>query len=142
MTEDLRPDRQHRRGSVHAGPDDLLRGSIEQQRFASGQALRRADLRMGVVDVVTGTVGQHRVDEMGLDLRGEEIVDTEPTSVAARVLVVEVPSDLALMGGEVGVDQQRAGRDRVASASPTGPRTRMPYSVSTPHTFAIAMAAP
>jgi hypothetical protein len=35
-------------------------------------ALGGADLRVGVVDVVARAVGEHRVDEVGLDLRGEQ----------------------------------------------------------------------
>ena len=70
---------------------------------------------MGVVDVVAGAVGEHRVDQVGLDLgRQQRRRRLKPAGVVAGVLVLEVPADLAIVDGEVGVDQQRRGRDRVA----------------------------
>ena len=53
---------------------------------------------MGVVDVVARTVGEHGVDEVGLDLGREQIVEREAAGVVAGVLVLEVPADLAVVG--------------------------------------------
>ena len=60
---------------------------------------------MRVVDVVAGAVGEHRVDEMGLDLGRLRALAGEPAGVAAGRLVLEVPADLVVL--DVAVDQHR-----------------------------------
>ena len=57
------------------------------------EALGRADLGVGVVDVVAGAVGQHRVDEVRLDVGRQRVVEAEPAGVVAGMLVLEVPTD-------------------------------------------------
>ena len=57
-------------------------------------ALGRGDLGVGVVDVVAGAVGEHRVHEVRLDLGGEDVVEAEAAGVVAGLLVLEVPADL------------------------------------------------
>ena len=112
--EDLGAFGQMAGGGGHALADDLLGGAVVADDLERGEALGRADLGVGVVDVVAGAVGEHRVDQVGLDVGGQQIVDGEPAGVVAGMLVFEVPADLAVVDGEVGVDQQRRGRDRVA----------------------------
>ena len=90
---------------------------------------------MGVVDVVAGAVGENRVDEVGLDLRRHRALAGEAAGVAAGRLVLEVPADLAVESGDVGVDEERGRRRRAHVA---GRVTWMPYSVSIPQTFVIA----
>ena len=80
-------------------------------RLAAGRALGRGVLGVRVVDVVAGAVGEHRVDEMGLDLGRLRAVAGEAAGVAAGRLVVEVPADPVLL--DVPVDQQRRREDRV-----------------------------
>ena len=55
----------------------------------------RGVLRVRVVDVVARAVGEHGVDEVGLDLGGLGAVAAEAAGVRARGLVLEVPADLA-----------------------------------------------
>jgi hypothetical protein len=71
---------------------------------------------MGVVDVVAGAVGEHRVDEVGLDLGCHRALGGEAAGVDVGVLVLEVPPDLGLRARalgrtrqlvHVGVDQNR-----------------------------------
>jgi hypothetical protein len=117
VAEDLGAVGQHLARGHHAHPHDLLGGPVEHHRLARVAALGGADLGVGVVDVVAGAVGEHRVDEVRLDLRGQGVVEAEPSRVVAGVLVLEVPPDarhpLSGVRGEVGVDQQRRCRDRV-----------------------------
>ena len=93
-----------------AGEDPLPRlvGADELERV---RALRRGVLRVRVVDVVARAVGEHGVDEVGLDLGRLRPVATEAARVAARRLVVEVPADLAVL--DVRVDEHRRGQHRV-----------------------------
>ncbi len=66
---------------------------------------------MGVVDVVPGAVGEHRVDEMRLDLGRLRTVARETSCVATGRLVLEVPADAVLL--DVPVDQEARRDDRV-----------------------------
>jgi hypothetical protein len=111
--EDLGALGQHPGGSLHAGPHDLFRCTVVDQRLTRGAALGRADLRVRVVDVVARAIGEHGVHQVRLDGRGQQVVDAEPARVATGVFVLEVPPDLAVCS-EVGVDQERRRADRVA----------------------------
>ncbi len=66
---------------------------------------------MRVIDVVARAVGEHRVDEVGLDLGRLRAVAREPSGVAAGRLVFEVPADAVLL--DVPVDQETRRDDRV-----------------------------
>jgi len=52
---------------------------------------------MGVIHVVAGTVGEDRVDQIGLDVGSQQIVDGKAPRVVPGMLVFEVPTDLALV---------------------------------------------
>ena len=66
---------------------------------------------MRVVDVVARAVGEHGVDEVGLDLRRHRSLAGEPAGVAPGRLVLEVPADLVVL--DVAVDEHRRGQHRV-----------------------------
>ena len=66
---------------------------------------------MRVVDVVARAVGEHRVDEMGLDLGRLRAVAREAARVAPGRFVFEVPADAVLL--DVPVDQEARRDDRV-----------------------------
>ena len=92
---------------------------------------------MRVVDVVARAVGEHRVDEVRLDLGRLRAVAREAARVASGRLVFEVPADAALL--DVAVDQQATTR-RPGSGS-GAPRNATPYSVSMPTIFGTATAS-
>ena len=92
---------------------------------------------MRVVDVVAGAVGEHRVDEVRLDLGRLRAVAGEAARVAAGRLVLEVPADAVLL--DVPVDQEARRDDR--DSGPGAPRSATPYSVSMPTIFGTATGA-
>ncbi len=74
---------------------------------------------MGVVDVVPGAVGEHGVDQHGLDLGCDPFVEREAAGIVGGLFVLEVPTDptpLTIGGGDVGVDEHRGGGDRIVVA--------------------------
>ena len=87
-------------------------------------ALRRRQLGMGVVDVVARAVGEHRVDQVGLDLRGRTGPGGRARGRRCPASRPRSPSRPSARGGrplqvgDVGVDQQRRGRDRVRLPRP------------------------
>ena len=130
--------------SIERLQDELGRPVVHDDRPRVG-ALGRRQLGVGVVDVVAGAVGEHRVDEVRLDLGrhralgarsrgrrcpGDSSSKSQPTFGRGRRRR-GLPGQLL----HVGVDQHRRGGDRVRLAAP---RTRIPYSVSIPQTLRIA----
>ena len=88
---------------------------------------------MRVVDVVAGAVGEHGVDEVGLDLGRLRALAGEAAGVAPGRLVLEVPADLVVL--DVAVDEHRRREHRVGVGRAA---QRTPYSVSIPHTLGTA----
>ena len=86
VDDDLLPGRQQPAGGVHRPGEDALPRLVEQHGLHRVAALGRRVLGMRVVDVVARAVGEHRVDEMRLDLGRLRAVAGEPTRVAARVI--------------------------------------------------------
>ena len=82
---------------------------------------------MRVVDVVAGTVGEHGVDEVRLDLGRQRVERRVATRVVGRRLVLEVPTHLGLGSArarelvEVRVDEQRRRRNVVGLVGPAMP---------------------
>ena len=69
----------------HHGPlEDLLGGPVPHDDRPGVGALGRRQLGVGVVDVEAGAVGEHRVDQVGLDLGGHRAVGAEPAGVVGR----------------------------------------------------------
>ena len=71
----------HRR---HRAPQHLLPRLVVEHALEGIGALGRRELGVGVVDVVPGPVGEHGVDEMGLDLGGQRPLAGEAAGVVAR----------------------------------------------------------
>ena len=70
-----------------------------------------------MIDVVAGTVGQHGVHQMRLDLRCQRVKLVETSCVDARLLVLEVPADaLTQVSVDVGVDDHRRRRHGIGIA--------------------------
>ena len=63
---------------------------------------------MRVVDVVARAVGEHGVDEVGLDLRRHGALAGEARASRPGRLVLEVPADLVVL--DVAVDEHRRGQ--------------------------------
>ncbi len=103
VDDDLLARGQQPAGRVHRAGEDALPRLVEQHHLHRVAALGRRVLGVRVVDVVAGAVGEHRVDEMGLDLGRLRPVAGEAARVAAGRLVLEVPTDAALL--DVAVDQ-------------------------------------
>ena len=140
VDDHLAAGRQHPLGRDHRLADDLLGGLVEHHHLTGVGALGRRDLWVGVVDVVAGAVGEHGVDQVGLDVGRQGALGQEPPGVAAGRLVLEVPADPPGELGHVGVDRART--TRPSGWSRPTPRSKMPYSVSTPQTFRIATRGP
>ena len=98
------------RGLHGTGQNPLARFVVTGQLEGTG-ALRGGELRVGVVHVVAGPVGEHGVDQMGLHLGGRGVLPGEAPGVASRRLVLEVPAHLAVF--HVGIDQHRRGDHRI-----------------------------
>jgi hypothetical protein len=117
---------QERTGGAHGALQDQLGGSVVDHHGVRVGALGRGELGVGVVDVVPSAVGEHRVDEVRLDLGRRGPSHIEAARVLTRVLVLEVPADAGGAGGgadagqllDVGVDEHRRRRDRVRLAAP------------------------
>ena len=122
---------------MHRAGEDPLPRLVGEHELERVGALGRGVLGVRVVDVVAGAVGEHRVDEVGLDLGRLRAVAGEAAGVAAGRLVVEVPADPAVL--DVAVDQQRRREHRVRVGARRAATT--PYSVSIPHTFGTATAS-
>ena len=75
--------------------------AVEHHHRTGVGALRGGALGVGVVDVVAGAVGEHGVDEVGLDLGGHGPEGREAPGVVAGLLVLEVPADLRGAAGAV-----------------------------------------
>ena len=88
-------------------------GLVVDEALERGQALGTRVLRVGVVDVEARPVGEDRVGQVGLDHRCQRALTGEAAGVVARRLVLEVPADLLLDVGRVGVDQDGRRGDRV-----------------------------
>ena len=114
MAQDLCAFRQMAGRRSHALADDLLRSTVVANHLERGEAFGCADLGVGVIHVVAGAVGEHRVDQIGLDVGSQQIIDRKAPCVVTGMLVFEVPTDLAVVDGEIRIDQQRRGSDRVA----------------------------
>ena len=111
VDDDLLARGQQPTGGIHRAGEDALPCLVEQHRLHRVAALGRRVLGMRVVDVVARAVGEHRVDEMRLDLGRLRAVAGEAACVVAGRLVLEVPADAALF--DVAVDQQARRDDRV-----------------------------
>ncbi len=101
-------------GRLHRPDEDLLAGPVVAEALEGVAALGGGELGVGVVHVVAGAVGEHRVDQVGLHLRRHGALPGESPGVVARRLVLEVPA--GLLAGHVvgvGVDEHRGGRDGV-----------------------------
>ena len=113
----------------------------KRPRWPGRRRLGRGQLGVGVVDVVPGAVGEHRVHQVGLDLGRDGALGEEfspgrrcrgtrrrsPSRPWAAAPGAPRPPSRAL---QVRVDQDRRGGDGVrASARPC---STMPYSVSIP----------
>ena len=116
VDDDLVARRQETVGGFHGAPQDQLPGTVVDDNLERVRALGSRVLRMSVVDVVAGTVGEHGVDEVGLDIRGHRALAGIATSVTTRRLVLEVPPDPAVELSDVRVDQERR-RGRRADAA-------------------------
>ena len=68
----------------HRPAQHLLPRLVVEHGLEGIGALGRGELGVGVVDVVPGAVGEHGVDEMGLDLRGHRPLAGESPGVVAR----------------------------------------------------------
>ncbi len=102
-----------RLGGDHGAAHDLLAGLVIDQAFERGQAFGGGVLRVGMVDVEAGAVGEDGVGQVGLDHRGQRPLAGEAAGVVARRLVLEVPPDPLLDVRRVGVDQHRGGGNRI-----------------------------
>ena len=104
-------------GGLHRADEDQLPGPVVAQALHGVTALGGGELGMGVVHVVAGTVGEHRVDQVGLHLGGHGSLPGEAPGVVAGGFVLEVPAGL-LARHVVGVrvDQHRGGGDGVRIA--------------------------
>ena len=89
-------------------------------------ALGRGQLGVGVVDVVAGAVGEHGVDQVGLDLGGHRALGRHAPGVVARATRPRSPSrprapavaSVARQLVDVGVDQDRRRGDGVRLRRP------------------------
>ncbi len=98
-------------GGDRPGHDHLAR-LVVARRLQRVHALRRGVLGVGVVDVEAGAVGEHHVDQPGLQLGWERALVAEAAGVAARRLLVDRPLD-AGPPATVGVDHRARGEHRV-----------------------------
>ena len=105
VDDDLLAERQQAAGGLHRPGQDPLPGLVVTHDLQGVGALRGGELRVGVVDVVAGAVGQDGVHKVRLDLRRRRVVAGEAPGVAPGGLVFEIPPDLAVL--DVGVDQHR-----------------------------------
>ena len=124
VDDDLLARGQELGGGRHRSVEDQLgRPVVHHDRSRVG-ALRGRQLRVGVVDVVPGAVGEHGVDEVRLHLGWHLAFRVEAAGIVARLLVLEVPADprgtrrraRSREPLHVGVDQDRGGGDRVRIA--------------------------
>ena len=99
---DLLARRQQRGGRLHRAVEDQLGGPVVHDHGARVGALGRAQLRVGVVDVVARAVGEHRVDEVRLHLGRHLALGAEAPGVVAGLLVLEVPADPGGAGRRAG----------------------------------------
>ena len=113
VDDDVLALRQHLEGGLHRPGQDPLPRLVETHALTRVGTLRRREFGMGMVDVVPSAVGQHGVHQMRLDLGRHGALTGEAARIATGRLVLEVPLDLALLLGDVGVDQERRGGDRV-----------------------------
>ena len=122
VDDDLLARRQQLAGRVHRPGEDALPRLVEQHDLQRVAALGRGVLGVRVVDVVARAVGEHRVDEMRLDLGRLRAVAGESARVAAGRLVFEVPADAVLL--DVAVDQEARRDDRDSGRARRGARRR------------------
>jgi hypothetical protein len=111
VDDDLLPVGQDPARGLHRAGEDALARLVGDEQLERVGALGRGVLGVRVVDVVAGAVGEHGVDEVGLDVGRLRAVAGVAAGVAAGRLVVEVPADPAVL--DVAVDQHRRGQDRV-----------------------------
>ena len=112
VDDDLLTGGQQTAGGLHRTGQYPFPGLVKAQGLEGVGALGGGELRVGVVDVVPGAVGQDGVDQVGLHLGRRGVLPGEAPGVAAGRLVLEVPPDLAVL--VVGVDQHRRRHDGVA----------------------------
>ncbi len=127
---DRRRVRDHRRPPARLGHDPLAR-AVPDEGVARVRALRPRVLRVRVVDVEAGAVGEDHVGQADvlvgeLGLVGDLTRQVEPTRVAQRVLLLEVPAGPPVAGGgrlrvgvdDLGGDQHRVGTGVAGHADP------------------------
>ena len=112
VDHDLLARRQKPVRGLHGAGQDQLSCPVVDEDLSWVRAFWGRVLRMSVVDVVAGAVGENRVHEVRLDLRWHRALTGIASSVAAGRLVLEVPSDLAVESSDVRVDQERGRRRR------------------------------
>ena len=101
------------RGGHHGPAQHLLAGLVVDEALERRQALGARVLRVGMVHVEAGAVGEHGVGQVRLHHGGQGPFAGEAAGVVPGRLVLEVPPDLLLHVGGVGVDQHRGRRDGV-----------------------------
>ena len=105
-------------GREHRAGEDPLPRLVGADQLERVGALGRGVLGVRVVDVVAGAVGEHGVDEVGLDLGRRRALAGEPAGVAPGRLVLEVPADLVVL--DVAVDEHRRRQHRVRDRARRG----------------------
>ena len=113
---DLLARRQEPGRRLHGAGQDGLARLVVQDRLPRRGALRPRELGVGVVDVVTGAVGEHGVDQVRLDLGRHGRLALEAPGVPGGRLVLEVPFDAPRQRGHIGVDQRGRGGDGIGLA--------------------------
>jgi len=83
VDDDVLTGRQRATGRHHGLGEDALAGLVVEDDLAGVGALGRGVLGMGVVDVVPGPVGEHGIDEVGLDVRRHSAVAGVATGVVS-----------------------------------------------------------
>ena len=64
---------------------------------------------MRMVHVIARTIGEHRIHQMGLHLRGKDLAQQQTTGIVAGLLVEEVPGGSCFGASKECIDQRRTG---------------------------------
>jgi hypothetical protein len=126
VDDDLLPRREQAAGGLHRPGQHTLPRLVGAHELEGVRALRGRVLGMGVVDVVARAVGEHRVDEVGLDLGGSPTgrprVTPRSSSKSQPTRCLDVAADQS--------DEASTGLGRCAALTPN--------SVSIPQTLGMA----
>jgi hypothetical protein len=116
VDDDLLPRREEVPSRIHRAREHAFPRLVRDNDLERVGALGCRVLGVRVVDVVARAVGEHRVDEVGLDLGRLRAVACVAPGVATGRLVVEVPTDAPLL--HVAVDEERRREHRIRVRGP------------------------